>query len=57
MLATSKIILPYEPQSTACRDVEERRKETKAWLRRRQRELDERSPSIVPEPAHEHEKA
>jgi hypothetical protein len=57
MLSTSKIVLPYEPQYTGHREAEKRRKQTREWLRRRERELAERhlAPSIVPEHAREHE--
>jgi hypothetical protein len=51
MLAMSKIVLPYEPDYVGHREAEKRRQETKEWLRRRERELAERSPSIVPERA------
>lgn len=56
MLAMSKIVLPYEPQYVGHREAEERRRETKDWLRHREHELGERSPSIVPEHAAEREK-
>jgi hypothetical protein len=49
MLAMSKIVLPYEPDYVGHREAEKWRQETKDWLRRRERELAERSPSIVPE--------
>lgn len=49
MLAMSKIVLPYEPDYVGHREAEKRRQETKEWLRRREREFAERSPSIVPE--------
>jgi hypothetical protein len=42
MLAMSKIVLPYEPDYIGHREAEK-------WLRQRERELAERSPSIVPE--------
>ena len=45
----SKIVLPYEPDYVGHREAEKRRQETKEWLRQRERELAERSPSIVPE--------
>jgi hypothetical protein len=56
-IATSKIVLPYEPDYVGHREADERRKETKEWLRLRERELAERSPSIVPADAPEPEKA
>jgi hypothetical protein len=49
MLTMSKIVLPYEPDYVGHREAEKRRQETKEWLRERERELAERSPSIVPE--------
>jgi hypothetical protein len=48
MLTMSKIVLPYEPDYVGHREAEKRRQETKEWLRERERELAERSPSIVP---------
>ncbi len=51
MLPMSKIVLPYEPDYVGHREAEKRRQETKEWLRQRERELAERSPSIVPERA------
>jgi hypothetical protein len=47
--------LPYEPEYVGDRETA-RRKETKEWLRNRERELDN-SLSIVPEHAPEDEKA
>ena len=51
MVATSKIILPYEPGYVANKEADKRRKETKERLRQRDREFAERQqpPSIVPE--------
>jgi hypothetical protein len=51
MVATSKIILPYEPGYVANKEADKRRKETKERLRQREREFAERQqpPSIVPE--------
>ncbi len=49
MLAMSKIVLPYEPDYVGHHEAEKRRRETKEWLRQRERDLAERSPSIVPE--------
>jgi hypothetical protein len=57
MLATSKIVLPYEPDYVGHTEAEKRHRETKDWLRQRERELADRSPSIVPEHAAEHDKA
>jgi hypothetical protein len=48
MFAMSKIVLPYEPDYVGHREAEKRRQETKEWLRQRERELAEQSPSIVP---------
>jgi hypothetical protein len=47
MLKTSKFILPYEPGYTGHWEAEKRRKETREWLRQRERDL--AAPSIVPE--------
>jgi hypothetical protein len=49
MLTMSKIVLPYEPDYVGHREAEKRRRETKEWLRQRERDLAKRSPSIVPE--------
>jgi hypothetical protein len=56
LVCMSKIVLPYEPEYVGDREAEQRRKETKEWLRNRERELDN-SLSIVPERAPEDEKA
>jgi hypothetical protein len=56
MLAMSKIVLPYEPDYVGHREAAKRRLETKEWLRQREHELAERSPSIVPERAPEPDK-
>jgi hypothetical protein len=50
----SKFILPYEPGSVGHRDVDRQQKETKEWLRKRESELAEEPPSIVPEQVSEH---
>jgi hypothetical protein len=47
MLKTSKVLLPYEPGYTGHWEAEKRRKETREWLRQREREI--AAPSIVPE--------
>ena len=57
MRAVSKIVLPYEPDYVGGREAERRRKETKQWLRRRERELAEQSSPLAPEHAPEDEKA
>jgi hypothetical protein len=51
MVATSKIILPYEPGYVANKEADKRRKEAKERLRQREREFAERQqpPLIVPE--------
>jgi hypothetical protein len=51
MLQTSKIVMPYDPAYTGHRDAERRRKETRAWLEKRERELGffKDAPSVVPE--------
>jgi hypothetical protein len=40
-------VLPYEPQSTAHREAQQRHQDIKQWLRRRERQLP--APSIVPD--------
>ncbi len=51
MRPNSKVILPYEPGYTGHWEMEKRRKETRDWLRERERQVRERmnAPSIVPE--------
>jgi hypothetical protein len=51
MVATSKIILPYELGYVANKEADKRRKETKKRLRQREREFAERQqpPLVVPE--------
>ena len=55
MLNISKRLLPYEPGYTGHWEAEKLRKETKAWLRQREREIAARvshereTPSIVPD--------
>jgi len=51
VVATSKIILPYEPGYVANKDADKQRVETKERLRQREREFAERQqpPLIVPE--------
>jgi hypothetical protein len=39
-----KFILPYEPQATAHREAEQRRRQVKAWLKHIERD---RAPSIT----------
>jgi len=59
VLNTSKRLLPYEPGYTGHWEGEKRRKQTKAWLRQREREVAGRvsheretvAPSIVPDHA------
>jgi hypothetical protein len=57
MRAMSKIVLPYEPHYIGHRQAEARRKETKEWLRQRERELAERAPPLAPEHKSEEEAA
>jgi hypothetical protein len=53
----SKIVLPYEPGTVgAAQEAEKRRRETKEWLRKREREV-ANSPPIAPEHEPEDEKA
>jgi hypothetical protein len=51
MVATYKIILPYEQGYVGNQEADKRRKETKGRLRQREREFAERQqpPLIVPE--------
>ena len=51
MVATSKIILPYEPGYVANKEADKRRKEAKERLRQREREFAERQQTalVVPE--------
>jgi hypothetical protein len=49
MVVMSKFVLPYEPEYSAHRGAEKRHRDTKNWLRDREREPS--SPSIVPEQA------
>ncbi len=51
MVATSKIVLPYEPGYVGNKEADKRRKETKERLRQREREFAERQqpPLIVPQ--------
>jgi hypothetical protein len=56
MLKTSKVLLPYEPGYTGHWEAEKRRKETREWLRQRERDVagpsrerDVAAPSIVPD--------
>jgi hypothetical protein len=48
MHRSSSLILPCDPNYTAHRDAERRRRETRDWLRQRERELAVKAPSIVP---------
>jgi hypothetical protein len=47
MRDTSHLVLPCDPGYTGHRDAEKRRRETRDWLRQREREVS--APSIVPE--------
>jgi hypothetical protein len=57
VLKTSKLLLPYEPGYTGHWKAEKRRKETRAWLRQRERgiaacaspERQTVAPSILPD--------
>ena len=51
VVATSKIILPYEPGYVSNKEADKQRKKTKERLRKREREFAERQqpPLIVPE--------
>jgi hypothetical protein len=51
MVATSKIILPYEPGYVGNKEANKRQKDTKERMRHREREFAERQqpPLIVPE--------
>jgi hypothetical protein len=48
MRQSSKLILPCDPHYTAHWEAEKRRKKTREWLRKRERDL-ARAPSIVSE--------
>jgi hypothetical protein len=47
MRRTSDLVLPLDPGYTAHREAEERRKQTREWLRRSERAG--RAPSVVPD--------
>jgi hypothetical protein len=47
MAVASKIILPYEPEYVGHRQADERHKQIREWLRKRERELAGRSPPLV----------
>ena len=47
MRHTSDLVLPLDPGYTAHREAEERRRQTREWLRRRERQS--RAPSVVPD--------
>lgn len=47
MLPTSTLLLPMDAGYTAHREAEKRRRETREWLRCRERELD-RATDVVP---------
>jgi hypothetical protein len=51
MPQTSTLITPIDPQYTADREAEKRRRETREWLKQRERELGfaDDAPSMVPE--------
>jgi hypothetical protein len=53
MAKMSKFILPYEPEYVGHHDADRQQRETKEWLRKRESELTEGSPSIVPKQAPE----
>jgi hypothetical protein len=45
----SKVVLPYEPDYVGGREAEKRRRQTKEWLRQREREVASvQSPPIAP---------
>jgi hypothetical protein len=56
IMAQSAPISPIEPQYTAHRDAERRRRETREWLEQRERELGfvSDAPSMVPEKREQH---
>jgi hypothetical protein len=47
MRHTPDLVLPLDPGYTAHREAEERHKQTREWLRRRERES--QAPSVVPD--------
>jgi hypothetical protein len=55
-MTQSALISPIELQYTAHRDAETRRRETREWLERRERELSfiSDAPSMVPEKRDQH---
>jgi hypothetical protein len=56
MTQTSAIILPIDPQYTAHREAEERRRQTREWLAKREHELGfvSDAPSVAPENREKH---
>jgi hypothetical protein len=56
MTKTSNLISPIDPQYTAHREAEERRRQTREWLRQRERELGfvSDAPSVAPEKSEQH---
>lgn len=57
MQAAKQIVLPYEPQYVGHREAEARHQQTREWLRQRERDVDGKSPSIVPKDAPEDDRA
>jgi hypothetical protein len=55
-MSQASLISPIDPQYTAHRDAEKRRRETREWLERRERELGfvSDAPSMVPEKREQH---
>jgi hypothetical protein len=52
----ANFVLPYDPNDVTHLDADKRRRETRDWLRRRQRELTVDAPPIVPDPTRERPK-
>jgi hypothetical protein len=51
MLPTSKFVLPYEPGYSGHRELESRRRATREWLRKRERDLGLTSGSRINSPS------
>lgn len=49
----STLISPIDAQYTAHRDAEERRRDTREWLRKRELDFVSDAPAVVPEKNHQ----
>jgi hypothetical protein len=56
MTKASTLISPIDPQYTAHREAEVRRRQTREWLKQRERELGfaDDAPSVAPEKIEQH---